>query len=256
MTIWRWVPRLRVSKVPVHLMLYGTLVLLPAAAQENSSDSTAPKAQSSDPSESRTAPAISNESSVAPAQRDAQTMGLRPQLSESVSHELTLDERLSIYRKSILSPTTVVSPALGAGIDQWQDEPTEWGQGMAGYGRRFGSAIGRNLANKSIIFGTAALDGEDPRYFSSDATGTFLRSKHALVSAFVSYREDGSRMPAYAHFAGAYGSSFLAMTWYPPSKSTAQHALVQGTTKIAMNAGMNLLREFWPDLKRRLHFGQ
>lgn len=248
MTSWRGVARFVVGKVGMRFVLCGMLMVLSAAAQDDAART--PEVQASGPSGSRSDSAGLNNSQ---AQPDSQTMGLRPNM---VSHELSLDERKSIYRKSILSPTTFVSPALGAGIDQWQDEPTEWGQGMAGYGRRFGSALGRNVANKTIVFGTAALDGEDPRYFLSDSSGAFSRSRHAVASAFVSFREDGTRMPAYAHFAGAYGSSFLAMTWYPPSKSTAQHALVQGTTKVAMNAGMNLLREFWPDLKRHLPFGR
>ena len=196
----------------------------------------------------------SSASDAAPqASPSSPIMGLRP---EPISHELSFDERVRIYRASVFSPTTVAMPAFGAAIDQWQDEPTEWEQGMAGYGRRLGSGVGKSLANKTIIFGVAALDGEDPRYFRSDSSGLASRARHAVVSAFVSYAEDGSRMPAYAHFAGAYGSAFVAMTWYPPSKSTTQHAMVQGTTKLGLNAAMNLLREFWPDVKRRLHFGQ
>jgi hypothetical protein len=183
-------------------------------------------------------------------------MGLRPEPVQTISHRLTADERLRIYRASVFNPTTLAAPALGAAIDQWQDEPTEWGQGMAGYARRFGSGLGRNLANKTIIFGVAALDGEDPRYFRSDSPGIASRSGHAIISAFISYREDGSRAPAYAHFAGAYGSSFLANSWYPHSKATTEQALVRGTTKLGMNAAMNVLREFWPDLRRRLHFGR
>lgn len=234
---------IRIKIACIRLALCGFTTLLPVLAQEPS-----------EATQNSTQISAAN-SQNAQASQD-QTMGLRPEPPSSISHELTFHERMGIYRSSVLSITTFASPALGAGIDQWQDDPTEWGQGMAGYGRRFGSALGRNLANKTLIFGVSALDKEDPRYFASESDGFASRTKHAAVSAFVSYKEDGSRMPAYAHFAGAYGSSFLAMTWYPPSQSTAHHALVQGTTKLAMNAGMNVLREFWPDIKRHLHFGK
>src|SRR5208283_3030164 len=49
---------------------------------------------------------------------------------------LTLGDRFHIYRQSILSPNTLVGPALGAGIGQGEEEPTEWGEGGEGYARR------------------------------------------------------------------------------------------------------------------------
>jgi hypothetical protein len=258
MSSWLQANLFRARSAMAHLALLGLCGLSPAFAQETpdpvgNSAKDAPPASGAAVNEAGSA---NSEAGAAGRTPSGSTMGLRPEPVQTISHRLTSGERLRIYQASVFNPTTLTSPALGAAIDQWQDEPTEWGQGMAGYGRRLGSGLGRNLANKSIIFGVAALDGEDPRYFRSDSPGIVSRSGHAVVSAFISYREDGSRAPAYAHFAGAYGSSFLANSWYPPSKATAEQALVRGTTKLGMNAAMNVLREFWPDLKRRLHFGR
>jgi hypothetical protein len=167
---------------------------------------------------------------------------------------LTFSDRVQIYRHSVFSPLTVIGPALGAGFGLWENEPPEWGQGMAGYGRRFGSSLGRTIINKTIVFGVAAMDGEDPRYIPSEQQGLMTRSRHAIVSTFVSTRADGSRMPAISLFAGAYGSAFIANAWYPPSKATTRHALEQGSTKLASTVGLHLLHEFWPDIRSALHF--
>ena len=48
----------------------------------------------------------------------------RPRYSSANS--LTAGDRFHIYRQSILGPYTLVGPALGAGIGQWEDEPPEW----------------------------------------------------------------------------------------------------------------------------------
>jgi hypothetical protein len=61
-------------------------------------------------------------------------------------------------------------------------------------------------------------------------------------------------MPAVSFFVAAYGSAFIANTWYPPSKSTTRHALEQGSSKLLSTTGLHLLHEFWPDIKRILHF--
>src|SRR5215813_1365671 len=48
------------------------------------------------------------------------------------TEQLTFKDRVSIYRKTMLRPYSLISPAFGAGIGQWEDEPPEWGQGSAG----------------------------------------------------------------------------------------------------------------------------
>ena len=63
----------------------------------------------------------------------------------ATASSLTLGERFRIYRQAIFRPYSVVGPALGAGIGQWEDEPPEWGQGAQGYGRRIASGMGRQL---------------------------------------------------------------------------------------------------------------
>ena len=196
-------------------------------------------------------PAATNPNSSSSSATSLASANLRNPLTP---HELTFGERVEIYRRSVFSPLTFIGPAFGAGIGLWENEPAEWGQGMAGYGRRFGSSIGRTLSNKTIVFGIAAIDGEDPRYIPSEENGLLARSRHAVVSTFVSQRGDGSHMPAISVFAGAYGSAFIANTWYPPSKATTRHALEQGSSKLASTVGFHLLHEFWPDIRAKLHF--
>ena len=123
-------------------------------------------------------------------------------LSTAQDHTLTFGERARIYRNSLISPETVIGPAFGAAISQWEHTPPEWREGGEGYGLRFASGLGRHVISQSIEFGVAAADGEDPRYFRSEDRRFWARTRHAIVSTVVSRTATGRRIPAFSRFAG------------------------------------------------------
>jgi hypothetical protein len=192
-----------------------------------------------------------NQSSMESSSQDTPThTGLpnAPSVSKaSVStSSLTLADRFHIYGRTLLRPYSIVGPALGAGIGQWEDEPPEWGQGAKGYGRRIGSGMTRQFISETIRFGVAAADGEDPRYHRSQDSGIWPRARHAIVETFTSETADGSRIPAYSRFAGTYGAAFISNAWYPDSRATAGYALRRGSTALASSVGFHLFEEFIP----------
>ena len=160
--------------------------------------------------------------------------------------QLTFGDRFEIYRKSILRPYSLVGPAFGAGIGQWEDEPPEWGQGAKGYGRRVASGMARQLTSETIRFSFAALDGEDPRYHRSQETGVWKRAQHAILETFTSETASGGRIPAYSRFAGTYGAAFISNAWYPDSRATPGWALRRGSSALASSVGFHLFEEFLP----------
>ena len=162
---------------------------------------------------------------------------------------LTLSDRFSIYSHSIIRPYSVVGPALGAGIGQWEDEPPGWGQGVKGYAHRFGSGMGRHLIAETIRFSLAAANGEDPRYHPSQDSGVWNRARHAILETFTSQTASGSRIPAYSRFVGTYGAAFIANSWYPDSRATPGYALRRGSTALGSSVGFHLFQEFFPRKK-------
>jgi len=173
--------------------------------------------------------------------------------SRSPARHLTFGDRFDLYFHSMISPETVVGPAFGAAIDQGLNTPKEWGQGSEGYARRFASSYGRAAISRTIRFGVAAVDHEDPRFARSDASGVWPRTKSAILRTFITRTDTGSRIPAFSVFAGAYGSAFISNTWYPQSQSDAPHALERGSVSIATTAGWNVFHEFWPDIRNKFH---
>ena len=169
---------------------------------------------------------------------------------------LTFDDRFRIYAHALIRPYTLLGPALGAGIGQWEVEPPEWGPGADGYARRFASGVGRSVISETIRFGVAAADGEDPRYHRSQDSGVWKRTEHVIAETFTSQTEKGTRIPAYSRFAGTYGAAFISNAWYPDSRATAGYALRRGSTALASSLGFHLFEEFVPrKYFRTLHIG-
>ena len=167
-------------------------------------------------------------------------------LPARADHALSLRDRVHIYRHSIFSAETIVGPAFGAAIDQAENEPPGWHQGGDAYAKRFGSGVARHVMGETISFGVATLDGEDTRYFLSQDRRFWARTRHAIVSTFVSDTSNGRRIPAFSRFAGDYGAAFIENTWYPADRATAARAAERGSTALAVDLGFNVAREFIP----------
>jgi hypothetical protein len=166
---------------------------------------------------------------------------------------ITMTERLWIYRHSVFNPDSLLAPAFGAALAQATNQPPEWGQGASGYGTRLASGYGRLVINRTIRFGVAALDHEDPRFSYSNEAGFWRRFRYASVHYLVARTDSGKTIPAFSRFAGTYGAAFIANEWYPESRANTGHALMRGSTALAAGWAWNVFREFWPDIRNTLH---
>ena len=172
------------------------------------------------------------------------------------ARRITMPERLGTYRHSVFNPDSLLAPAFGAALAQATNQPPEWGQGASGYGTRLASGYGRLVINRTIRFGVAALDHEDPRFSYSNEAGFWRRFRYASVHYVVARTDSGKRIPAFSRFAGTYGAAFIANEWYPESRANTGHALMRGSTALAAGWAWNVFREFWPDIKNALHHGK
>jgi hypothetical protein len=151
--------------------------------------------------------------------------------------------------------SNVIPSLIYAGIETVRDRPREWEQGTEGYGQRVASRFGRIMIRNSVEYGAVTLLKQDPRYEPATERGIFGRLGHALASTYVVRTETGGHTFASGRFIGIFSSSFAATAWYPPSRSTNGYALRSAGLSVASNMGTNVLREFWPDIKKKL-FGR
>jgi hypothetical protein len=167
---------------------------------------------------------------------------------------LTVAQKYEYCLHRVFNEGEAARMAFGTGIDQWRSDPREWGQGWDAFGARAASHFGQHLVKEHLAFAVRALDHEDPRPIRSTRPGFAARAVDALKYTVVARSDSGHLMPAYSRFVDNYGAAAISkFGWWPRRYQTAGEILSSGTAAIGVDAGMNVLREFWPDIKRKFH---
>jgi len=162
-------------------------------------------------------------------------------------------QKLNLALQNSVEPITFIVAGFSAGISQAADYDSQFGQGASGYGQRFGAALADNTAGE--FFGTflyPVIFRQDPRYYRVQEGGTKKRMEHALAHIFVTQGDSGARMFNYSEWFTAASTTALSNVYHPGNRrgfgpSAGQMAITVGT-----DAGFNVLREFWPEVSRKL----
>lgn len=153
-------------------------------------------------------------------------------------------KRFNRYVTSTVGPMRLLRTGASAGIQQWRDEPVEWGQGMKGYGKRYASGFGQNAIQQTVTYGLDEALRLDTGFEKSRREGFLPRLKDALLQNVTSRNRSGKRVISVPRFAGVYtGAIIPAETWYP-ERYSYKDGLRRGTTTLLTGFGINLIREF------------
>lgn len=166
---------------------------------------------------------------------------------------LTAKERWRLYwREAFWSPGALLGaagPALGG---QLFNEPDAWGQGTAGYSRRFASGFGRSAVEATFQASGAALLGHEVRYIRSASSGFLPRTLHALAANFVTEDNLGGRVPNYSRIGAVFGADLVRSRWMPDGYNGVPRALRRSAIELSAGGAFHILQEFAPELKRML----
>jgi hypothetical protein len=155
-----------------------------------------------------------------------------------------------------LNRTFGVQPSLltvaGAGIDQINRRPDEWGSGGDAFAARVASHFGQRLVEQHLAFAIRAIDHEDPRFEPSHKKRIWDRIKFATIHTYVVRSDSGKLMPAYSRVVGDYGAAFISRQWWPERFHTVAEGFRAGSVSLALDAPYNIAREFLPDLIKKI----
>ena len=141
---------------------------------------------------------------------------------------------------------------LYAGVDQLQNDPTEWGKGWSGYGNRLASNVGEFAIQETVTDILAATMHRPLTYTYCPCNSTKHKVEWALQSSVTDVLPDGRRAIAVPRIIGAYVGSFAQAAWMPGnSSSRTQTALLNGTTSLLIGGGINLFYELRSNNYRR-----
>jgi hypothetical protein len=160
--------------------------------------------------------------------------------------------RIEQYMKSLVGPQVVLGVLPTAAWDHARRFPKEWGGKPIGFADRLGSEYAQFILSQTIQLGFSAFHKEDPRYFRSGQGNFFRRTGHAMRGAVIVSNMRGGETVALGSIAGAFGSWAVATQWWEPKSEQAfSRVMLWGGVPLLTKAGTNVLREFWPDAKKR-----
>lgn len=166
---------------------------------------------------------------------------------------LTPPQKLELAARNSISLYTVVGSGIAAGISQARDTYTGYGQGAEGYFKRFGASMAFAATNNMLgTFAIASMLHEDPRYFVLNSPSFKKSLGYAVTRVAVTRMDDGRDGVNFAGLLAPLGASAVMNTYVPADSQGVGPTFSRWGVALAISAGTNLLREYWPRINKRL----
>jgi hypothetical protein len=148
-------------------------------------------------------------------------------------------------------PNYLVGGAF-AGLYQLENSHPEFGQGVAGFARYYGTSYADQVIGNMLTEGfLPVVLHEDPRYFRKVHGSVKSRLGYALTRVLVAKTDSGRPCFNFAEVLGNGIGASIANAYYPTEQGFSDTVTRMGT-QIATDSISNVLKEFWPDIKRKL----
>ena len=166
---------------------------------------------------------------------------------------LTAGQKFKVVLRTAFDP--VEYPYIGflAGISQATDSEPGFGQGAAGYGKRYAASFADNTIEN---FMTGAILPsvlrQDPRYYQL-GEGTFKhRLGYAISRIFVTRSDSGHNQFNASEVVGsALSAGISTYSYHPSDDRTLANALSVWGTQVGWDTVAIGVKEFWPDIRRK-----
>jgi hypothetical protein len=143
--------------------------------------------------------------------------------------------------------------AIQAGIAQAHNATPEFHQGAAGYARyywhTYADYVDENLWVEFLL--PTALH-QDSRYYTLGRGGFAKRLGYSLSRAAITRKDSGHETFNASEIFGAGAAAGISSLYYPSQERTFTKTYQLWLTNIAIDAGSNLFKEFWPDINNRV----
>lgn len=238
-----WMPWVVISS----LMAGGLSVAAPASAQE-------PGASQTEKQQPQAAPPTP-EQKMSP--ENDRLFGVLPNYltveNEARVPPLTPGGKFKLVAKNAFDPA--IYPFIGflALVSQAENSEPEFGQGAAGYGRRYGVAFG-DATIASFMTGAVfpTVFKQDPRYYELVQGGFKRRSAYSVSRIFVTRTDSGHSQFNSSEILGNLAAAGISNAYHPAQDRSLANTLSVWGTDTGWDTMANLAQEFWPDIHRWL----
>ena len=249
----RWTPRLVLCAIVI-----GTLLLpFPSRAQQQN------PAPADTASQGQSKPAEKSGSNDDPAielqkkpENDRIFWALPNYLTVKDSKQippLTTGQKFKLVALGTFDPVEFPYVAVIAGIDQGENDDPSYGQGFKGFAKRYAVAYADTTVENFMVGAVLpSLLRQDPRYFQLGKGGFWHRAGYAALRIFITRTDSGKNQFNYSELVGSAAAAGISVTYHPEHDRTVSNAANIWVTQLWGDALGFEVKEFWPDIKRKL----
>src|SRR5579863_2194538 len=125
--------------------------------------------------------------------------------------------------------------------------------GMAGYSRYYWRAFADQASGSFFTEALVpAVLHEDPRYYTLGHGGFFRRVKYALSQVVITKMDSGGTGFNYAEIVGNGMEAGFSNVYYPPQERSLHNTAMNYVAQLEAASLNNIIREFWPDIHRKM----
>jgi hypothetical protein len=165
---------------------------------------------------------------------------------------LELKDKFLLFVRDSYDPATIASIAFNASLSQAQNTDPTFGQGMSGYGKRFGASYADEASGRFFKdFAYPSIFSEDPRYYRLAHGSTRSRILHPIEHVLVAHTDHGNSMFNFSEWLGTASAIALSNTYHPGNKRGFAPAATAFGISLGTDIGFDELREFWPEIAHK-----
>jgi hypothetical protein len=166
---------------------------------------------------------------------------------------LTVGQKFKLQARSQFDYFEIPWYGILAGFSQARNTSAGYGQGAAGYGKRYASEWGDGTIENFMVAAVfpSALR-QDPRYYVL-GKGSFWHRAGYAISRIIVTRSDSGRAEFNASqiFGSAVAAGISTYSYHPRDERTLPNAASVWGTQIGLDTFTQGVKEFWPDIHRR-----
>jgi hypothetical protein len=167
---------------------------------------------------------------------------------------LTVKQKFKTGAEDAFDTYSIPLAGVVAAISQAKNDDAAWGQGWGAFGKRYAATYADTVIGSFMTTGVyPSLLHEDPRYFRMGSGGFKKRSWYAVTRLFVIRTDAGKHEFNYSEFLGNATAAGISLTYHTSQERNFSSFAGDYATQIAIDAFANQLKEFWPDIRHKLH---
>ena len=170
----------------------------------------------------------------------------------AVYQPLTSKQKFELAVNDSFDRGTVVTAAALAGEGMLMRSNPSFGNGAAAYGHYFAAAYADLTIGDFMTEAVyPSLLHQDPRYFRRGTGSCLTRFGYAVGQTFWTHTDSGGTQFNYSVMAGDATTVAISNAYYPDGRSASSASKKLGTL-LAIDMVSNVVKEFWPDVRKKL----